>query len=167
MSAETDFDALMGDVDSDVIQSEGMKNLRKAYDKLKAEHAKLQTEVATQAKATRGASLADLLKDAGARPSIAKYFPTEGDVSKDAVTAWLKENGEDFGWQPPEATPEEQDQESAVRAVSSLTPQQAPDLRARAAALGQAPTSGRDVTQADALNAKTLADSLLGQLNLR
>ena len=47
----------------------------------------------------RGVSLSEILKAKGAKPAMAKFM-TDVEPTEDAVTAWLAENGELFGYDP-------------------------------------------------------------------
>lgn len=164
MSVADDFDALMSDDDATTGGSDLVKQLRAALKAAHKERDTLKTQVADQAKATRTTSLSDLLTAAGAKPALAKYFPAESDVSTETVTSWLKEEGELFGWQPNQAV-EPTDDAAAILAVAGMSPKTPPsDLHSRTAALGQTKTFGRDISTAEAQEAKTLADDLLGQL---
>lgn len=167
MSAEDEFDSLFADADNNGIDtnSPGIKSLRKAYDKLKAEATQLRTQVGEAAKATRTSTLNAALENLGAKPALAKYFPQDTEVTADAVKSWLEEDGEIFGWKPTEATSDEDTE--AIRAVGGLVPK-APDssLHARTAALGQTRSLGRDITSVEAKEAASVADALLGQLGL-
>lgn len=167
MSVEDEFEALL----ADPVEEAGgdlVKQLRAALKKATAENKTLKTQVAETAQVTRASSLKSALEAHGAKPALAKYFPADGTVDETAVLAWLKEDGELFGWTAPEAVETVQAEEvAAIRAVSALVPQNAPDLRARAAALSSKPTPalGRNISPADAKEAQQIADSLLAQLN--
>lgn len=167
MSAEDDFEALLGDA---VEETGGdlVKQLRAALKKATAENKTLKTQVTETTKATRASALTAALTKHEAKPGLADFFPADNEVNEASVLAWLTERGELFGWTAPAAAETVQaDEVAAIRAVSALVPQAAPDLRARAAALSSRPTPalGRNISPADAKEAEQIAASLLGQLN--
>ncbi len=143
-----------------------MKQLRAALKKVNTENKTLKTQVAEVSKQTRAQSLKTALEKHEAKPALAKYFPTDGEVSEDAVLAWLKEDGELFGWTPQEKPADTSADASAIRDISSLSPSGGADMAARAAAMAKTPTLGRDISSADAKEAASVADALLQQLSI-
>jgi hypothetical protein len=165
MSESDEFDTLMSDVE-DATGGDLVKRLRAALKAQKTELTGLRTQVQEQTKVSRAAALKTALEASGAKPALAKYFPSDGDVTNEAVLAWLKEDGELFGWTAPEATePVTTDDVAAATAISSLKPRQGPDTHGRVAALGATPTLGRNIAPGSAQEARALADELLSQLN--
>ncbi len=165
MSESDEFDTLMSDVE-DAGGSDLVKRLRTALKAQKTELTTLRTQVQEQTKVSRASSLKTALEASGAKPALAKYFPSDGEVTDEAVLAWLKEDGELFGWTAPEAAEEANaDDVAAATAISGLKPRQGPDTHGRVAALGKAPTLGRDISAATAKEAADLADILLSQIN--
>lgn len=78
------------------------KGLRAALEAANAAKAALESEVGTLKKSMRSITVAEALKANGARPSLAKFYDKD-EASPDDVLAWLKENGEDFGWSESDA----------------------------------------------------------------
>ncbi len=165
MSAEDEFDTLMSDTES-TDGNDLVKRLRAALKAQKADLTKLQSLVSEQAKATRTDSLKAALEANGAKPALAKYFPVEGEVDGPTVLAWLKADGELFGWSEPAAVDETSpDDVAAATVISGIKPRPGADTHGRVAALGVTPTLGRNITAGSAQEAKALADQLLSQLN--
>jgi len=73
------------------------KDLRKAYKEQAKELKAARDHAAELEGKVRTTTVADVLKQRGVRPGIAKYVQVDGDVTTEAVDAWLKENAEDFG----------------------------------------------------------------------
>lgn len=112
MSTATDeFDDLGNPVEG---KTEGGA-LREQNKKLAKQLADAQKALADiQAKA-RTSDLKSLLKEAGAKESLARWAASdiEGDPTKENVLAWLQENGDTFGWKP--ADPAANDQRDPGR----------------------------------------------------
>jgi len=70
---------------------DGFKNLRKAYDKQKADLAALQQSLEAIQAEKRGSQLAELFKAKGLSEAAAKHYT--GDPSEDAVVAWATDLG--------------------------------------------------------------------------
>jgi hypothetical protein len=80
-----------------------LRRALKAKDK-EAKEAQAKVEELTKTNAelsgkVRGVSLSEILKAKGAKPAMAKFM-TDVEPTEDAVTAWLAENGELFGFDP-------------------------------------------------------------------
>lgn len=86
----------------------GPKALRAELKKLKARQTALETENAGLKKDQRSRAVGELLEKHGASPRLAKYYDRT-EASDDDVQAWLKENGEDFGWNPDGSDETDQD----------------------------------------------------------
>lgn len=76
--------------------SAGIASLRKAHKAQAAELKAAREELAGLRTVARKTALAELLRPAGAE-RIAKYIPSDLEVTEDAVNAWLQENAADFG----------------------------------------------------------------------
>jgi hypothetical protein len=70
---------------------EGFKNLRAAYDKLKAEKAEAEKTAQALLAEKRTASLSEILKAKGLKETVASHYT--GDVSEEAVTKWATDLG--------------------------------------------------------------------------
>ena len=108
-------------------QADGPKQLRQALAKAKKELAAALEERDKLRASGRARDIADALEAHGAPKRLAKYVDVQ-EASSDGVLAWLRENGEDFGWSPADEEPDEEeahDQEQARRL--SRASQQAPE----------------------------------------
>lgn len=116
-------DYFTDETDSTDEQENGPAALRSALKAAQKAAKDAQKELADLRAESRTRTVADALKGAGVRPSIAKYIPA--DISdSDGVTAWLKENAEDFGItlggeKAPEAQSRKQEQPTDSEAESS------------------------------------------------
>lgn len=90
------------DFDFDESTPEGMKSLRKAYEKMQKDLAEERAGNATLAAKQRSRDVADKLAELGAKPRLAKYVPASVEVEN--LSAWLAEDGELFGYKPNEPT---------------------------------------------------------------
>jgi len=81
--------------DDSVEETPLVKTLRKQIEKLSKTNGDLTTEVSTLRSKTRAADIVALLPE-GVNPKAAKFFPTDTDVTKEAVEAWLTENADLF-----------------------------------------------------------------------
>lgn len=98
--------------------------LRKALRAKERSEKALQDQVAELTKTNgelsskvRGVSLSEILKAKGAKPAMAKFM-SDVEPTEDAVTAWLAENGELFGYDPKanEQPPSDASQQTAGQA---------------------------------------------------
>lgn len=71
--------------------SEGIKNLRKAYTKLKKTHEETVTELSTLRAKDREQTVSKVLTEKGLDAKVAKFIPEGADVEE-----WLTENGSLF-----------------------------------------------------------------------
>ena len=95
------------------------KDLEKALEDMRAENAKLLKD-------TRESKLGNLLRDKQVSPRIAKWIARdEVEATEEAVTKWLEENGEDFGYKPGQAEKPADQQQQAQQAVVSQNEQDA------------------------------------------
>lgn len=111
--------------DGDSTGAQAPKALREYADKLKAQNDELLARVQKFEAQTRKATIADALRSAEVDPKLARFVERdlEGDVTQDAVDAWLQDNGSLFGLtakQSPEA--DVAAQAAAVAALSSGAP---------------------------------------------
>lgn len=100
------------------------KKLNKELEDLRKQNAEVQEKL-------RARDLAEALETHGAPKRLAKYAARDiEDVSEDAVLEWLKENGEDFGWEPAEEEDAEVEETKAqarrISRASSDAPSQRP-----------------------------------------
>lgn len=85
----------------------GITQLRKVNRALEKRAKELEKELMGIKTQTRQRTIKDVLQARGANPKIAAFIPADIDASEDAVSAWLTEYGDVFGFNP-EATTEEQ-----------------------------------------------------------
>jgi len=127
----------MSDVDYDEYEddeTEGGNTLNVVRKQLRAEQKarkELEAQLAQFAAKERRSTIADVLKEKAASPALARFVErdVEGDVTPEAVHAWLSENGEMFGWSDPGDDLGDATQEQAQRvsqAVANARPQMPP-----------------------------------------
>lgn len=80
-----------------------VKDLRAQIKNLTAAKSAAESELTTVKASLRTTSVADILKAKGAKPAIAKFIGNDVEATEDAITAWLTENGELFGFDPASA----------------------------------------------------------------
>ena len=97
------------DEDDDTIDNNdgGITQLRKVNRALEKRAKELEKELMGIRTQTRQRTIKDVLQTRGANPKIAAFIPADIEPSEDAVSAWLTEYGDVFGYNP-EATKEEQ-----------------------------------------------------------
>lgn len=74
-----------------------VKRLREEIEKRDKRMKELDETVNKLTGQVRTQSLSDILREVGAKPGLAKFVPLGLESTKEAVTAWLKENEELFG----------------------------------------------------------------------
>jgi hypothetical protein len=84
------------DDDGNADESTLLRDLRKQLKAAKKEKDERDAELARFRADQRKASVADVLKERGARPELAKFYTGE-DSSKEAVASWIEENADLFG----------------------------------------------------------------------
>lgn len=101
--------------------TEGMKNLRAAYDKVKAAQATQAAEFAKLAAKDRTRTIADKLTEYGVSTKVAKFVPA--DVELDKVEEWMTENADVFGFKLGDTTNPDHDAERVAQSrISAITP---------------------------------------------
>lgn len=98
------------DDDFDGNESDLVKQLRKQLRDKDKRLSEIETQFTELRNSARRDSLSKVLQAHGAKPGLARFFPADSDPTEENVLAWLKEEGDLFGWTPPAA---EQPQESA------------------------------------------------------
>lgn len=121
---DTDFDN-----DDDGDGGQGPKALRDQVKKLTKQLKDLTAERDTLQKTTRQHAVSSALEKHGAKPRLARFYDG-GATDDESVLAWLKDNGEDFGWTPPD---DDEDDDGTADAAEAV---------ARAAASGTPPSPG-------------------------
>lgn len=85
----------MSDVDEFEPTTEGMKNLRKAYEKAVSERDAALTEVTSLRGTVRTRTISDKLTELGVNSKVARFIPA--DVELEKLDVWLGENADVFG----------------------------------------------------------------------
>jgi hypothetical protein len=123
----------MSDITDDDLEVEGddsnesasaPKALRDQAKKLAKENAELRKQFDELNAKARVRDLADALETHGAPKKLAKYAARDlEDTSADAVLEWLKENGEDFGWEPEGSSDDSTEQQAGrISAATQAAP---------------------------------------------
>ena len=114
---EDDEDTPTGGFESD---TDLVKKLRKA---LKAEQRKnkdLETSYGELTKSQKERILKDVLTSKGVNQKIAQFIPSDIEASEDAITAWLENNGDVFGYTPSEKAAVNQDDINSLRKMDAV-----------------------------------------------
>lgn len=93
-----------------------VKQLRERGDKAEKRAKELEEQITKLSAQVKRTSISDVLKTKNVPSAVARFIERdiEGDVTPDAVEAWLKDNGELFGIKA-ETEPAPQSQEPAVQ----------------------------------------------------
>ena len=94
-------------LDEDNEPQDVVKQLRKVNRTLEKRMKELEAEANTLKSQTRQRTVKDVLTAKGVNPKVAAFIPQDIEISEEAVTAWLNENGEVFGINTAEAAKEE------------------------------------------------------------
>jgi hypothetical protein len=94
-------------LDEDNEPQDVVKQLRKVNRTLEKRMKELEAEANTLKSQTRQRTVKDVLTAKGVNPKVAAFIPQDIEISEEAVTAWLNENGEVFGINTTEAAKEE------------------------------------------------------------
>jgi len=114
---EEDEDTTIGGFESD---TDLVKKLRKA---LKAEQRKnkdLETSYGELTKAQKERILKDVLASKGVNQKIAQFIPSDIEASEDAISAWLDNNGDVFGYTPTEKSAVNQEDINSLRKMDAV-----------------------------------------------
>lgn len=114
---EEDEDTPTGGFESD---TDLVKKLRKA---LKAEQRKnkdLETSYGELTKSQKDRILKDVLASKGVNQKIAQFIPSDIEASEDAISAWLDNNGDVFGYTPTEKPAVNQDDINSLRKMDAV-----------------------------------------------
>lgn len=112
------------DFDFDESTPEGIKSLRKAFEKLQDQLKTERESNSTLAAKQRSRDVADKLKDLGAKPGLAEFVPATIEV--EALGAWLTEKADLFGFkiEPPAAeNPANAEEAAAQERMSGFSAQ--------------------------------------------
>jgi len=117
------------DFDGDGDQGKSFADLRKAYNKLKADNKALASEASVLKGSVRSRSVKDVLTSKGLNEAIAKFIP-ETVTSEDEVTAWVEENGALFGAAATQSTTQQTSTDPDETAAELARLQQIADAQA-------------------------------------
>jgi len=79
-----------------------VKKLRKALKAEQRKNKELETSYGELTKAQKERILKDVLASKGVNQKIAQFIPSDIEASEDAISAWLDNNGDVFGYTPTE-----------------------------------------------------------------
>ena len=114
---EEDEDTPTGEFQSD---SALVKQLRK---QLKAEQRRLkdlENSYGELTKSQKERILKDVLASKGVNQKIAQFIPSDIEASEDAISAWLDNNGDVFGYTPTEKSAVNQDDINSLRKMDAV-----------------------------------------------
>ena len=114
---EEDEDTPTGEFQSD---SALVKQLRK---QLKAEQRRLkdlENSYGELTKSQKERILKDVLSSKGVNQKIAQFIPSDIEASEDAISAWLDNNGDVFGYTPTEKSAVNQDDINSIRKMDAV-----------------------------------------------
>ena len=141
------------DDDFETESTDVVKQLRKVNRTLEKRLKDLEAEANSLKTQTRQRTIKDVLQARGANPKIAAFIPADIDPSEDAVSAWLTEYGDVFGYNP-EATQEEQAPTKDLSANQRIS---------NVISTGQAPTIDEDaLSKIMAAGGPEALDQILG-----
>jgi hypothetical protein len=115
-----------------------VKKLRKALKVEQRKNKELETSYSEITKAQKERILKDVLASKGVSPKIAQFIPADIEASEDAISAWLDNNGDVFGYTPSEKSKVNQEDISSMKKMDAVltgaeTPIASDDLQNRIA----------------------------------
>ena len=115
-----------------------VKKLRKALKVEQRKNKELETSYSELTKAQKERILKDVLASKGVSPKIAQFIPADIEASEDAISAWLDNNGDVFGYTPSEKSKVNQEDISSMKKMDAVltgaeTPISSDDLQNRIA----------------------------------
>jgi hypothetical protein len=115
-----------------------VKKLRKALKVEQRKNKELETSYSEITKAQKERILKDVLASKGVSPKIAQFIPADIEASEDAISAWLDNNGDVFGYTPSEKSKVNQEDISSMKKMDAVltgaeTPISSDDLQNRIA----------------------------------
>ena len=132
---EEDEDTPTGVFESD---TDLVKKLRKALKAEQRRNKELETSYGELTKSQKERILKDVLTSKGVNQKIEQFIPSDIEASEDAISAWLDNNGDVFGYTPSEKPAVNQDDINSLRKMDSVltgadTPAASDDLMNRIA----------------------------------
>ena len=115
-----------------------VKKLRKALKVEQRKNKELETSYSEITKAQKERILKDVLSSKGVSLKIAQFIPADIEASEDAISAWLDNNGDVFGYTPSEKSKVNQEDISSMKKMDAVltgaeTPIASDDLQNRIA----------------------------------
>jgi len=115
-----------------------VKKLRKALKVEQRKNKELETSYSEITKAQKERILKDVLASKGVSPKIAQFIPADIEASEDAISAWLDNNGDVFGYTPSDKSKVNQEDISSMKKMDAVltgaeTPISSDDLQNRIA----------------------------------
>jgi len=97
-----------------------VKKLRKALKVEQRKNKELETSYSEITKAQKERILKDVLASKGVSPKIAQFIPADIEASEDAISAWLDNNGDVFGYTPSEKQQVNQEDISSMKKMDAV-----------------------------------------------
>ena len=97
-----------------------VKKLRKALKVEQRKNKELETSYSEITKAQKERILKDVLASKGVSPKIAQFIPADIEASEDAISAWLDNNGDVFGYTPSEKSKVNQEDISSMKKMDAV-----------------------------------------------
>ena len=97
-----------------------VKKLRKALKVEQRKNKELETSYGEITKAQKERILKDVLASKGVSPKIAQFIPADIEASEDAISAWLDNNGDVFGYTPTEKQKVNQEDISSMKKMDAV-----------------------------------------------
>ena len=114
---EEDEDTSIGAFESD---TDLVKKLRKALKAEQRRNKELETSYGELTKSQKDRILKDVLASKGVNQKIAQFIPSDIEASEDAISAWLDNNGDVFGYTPTEKPAVNQDDINSLRKMDAV-----------------------------------------------
>jgi hypothetical protein len=114
---EEDEDTTTGGFESD---TDLVKKLRKALKAEQRKNKELETSYGELTKSQKERILKDVLTSKGVNQKIAQFIPSDIEASEDAISAWLDNNGDVFGYTPSEKPAVNQDDINSLRKMDAV-----------------------------------------------
>ena len=97
-----------------------VKKLRKALKAEQRKNKELETSYGELTKSQKERILKDVLASKGVNQKIAQFIPSDIEASEDAISAWLDNNGDVFGYTPTEKPAVNQDDINSLRKMDAV-----------------------------------------------
>jgi hypothetical protein len=99
-----------------------LKKVRRAERSKDKQLKELQSELEALRKFQREATISQVLAEKGVNPKVAKFIPSDIEMSSDSISNWLTDNGELFGVTAPTQQPAVNSEDyAALRQIDAVT----------------------------------------------